>query len=306
MNRPLSRPLRVSLLLTLLSCASIAAEPGHPVTLWVAEGLSNRVYLLGSIHLLREQDHPLPSIIDAAYQDAETLFMELDMDDLDPVAVQALINRLGVMDDDRTLRKLLGEDAYAQAAKMAEALDLPLDMLAKSEPWLAAITIEQLALARIGFTPLYGIEMHMTAKATRDGKTIHGFETVDEQLRFLDGLPIDAQRTLLMQVLETASSIESSMDAIITAWRQGDLGFLQDTLMAELAQDPELYETLITDRNHRWADRIAALLDDRDDYLIIVGVLHLVGDEGVPELLIKRGIQVSQMREPGGSPGENP
>ncbi len=294
--------LLVSLLLALCSCATVAADLGHPVTLWLAEGLSNRVYLLGSMHMLRKQDHPLPSVIDAAYGDAETLFMELDMDDLDPVAAQAMINMLGVIDDDRTLRDLLGEDVYAQVAEAAEAIDIPLDMLAKSEPWLAAITIEQLVLARVGFTPLYGIEMYMSAKAAQDNKTIHGFETVDEQLRLLDGLSIDAQRTLLMQVLVAASTIKASMDEIISAWRQGDVRYLRDTLLAEIAEDPDLYETLITNRNHRWADRISALLDDRDDYLIIVGALHLIGDDGVPELLAKRGIRVSQMREPGDQP----
>ena len=36
---------------------------------WMAEGASNRVYLLGSVHLLRRQDHPLPQVIDAAYDD---------------------------------------------------------------------------------------------------------------------------------------------------------------------------------------------------------------------------------------------
>ncbi len=292
----------ISFLLALCSCAAVAADPGHPVTLWLAEGLSNRVYLLGSMHMLRKQDHPLPSVIDAAYGDAETLFMELDMDDLDPVAAQAMIKMLGVIDDDRTLRDLLGEDVYAQVAEAAEALDIPLDMLAKSEPWLAAITIEQLALARVGFTPLYGIEMYMSAKAAQDGKTIHGFETVDEQLRLLDGLSIDAQRTLLMQVLVAGRTIKSSMDEIISAWRQGDVRYLQDTLLAEIAEDPDLYGTLITNRNHRWADRISALLDDRDDYLIIVGALHLIGDDGLPELLAKRGIRVSQMREPGDQP----
>ena len=292
----------VSILLAFCSCATVAADLGHPVTLWMAEGLSNRVYLLGSIHMLRKQDHPLPSVIDAAYEDAETLFMELDMDDLDPVAAQATINRLGVIDDDRTLRDLLGEEVYAKAAEAAKAIDIPLDMLAKSEPWLAAITIEQLALARVGFTPLYGIEMYMSNKAAQDGKTIHGFESVDEQLRFLDGLSIDAQRTLLMQVLVTGSTIESSMDDIISAWRYGDVRYLQDTLLAEIAADPDLYQTLIANRNRRWADRIDALLSDRDDYLIIVGALHLVGDDGVPELLSKRGIRVSQMREPGDQP----
>jgi uncharacterized protein YbaP (TraB family) len=69
-------------------------------------------------------------------------------------------------------------------------------------------------------------------------------------------------------------------------------------MLEELAQQEELNKALVTDRNERWAARIAALLDDDDDYLIIVGALHLVGDKGVPNLLRQQGIGIYQLSEP--------
>ena len=42
---------------------------------------------------------------------------------------------------------------------------------------------------------------------------------------------------------------------------------------------------LIEARNRRWVERILALLDDDEDYLVVVGALHLVGDYGLPCLL---------------------
>src|SRR4249919_539617 len=56
-------------------------------SLWVIQGKQNTVYLLGSIHLLRASES-IPIEIDAAYRDADTLVMEIDMDDLDPLAAQ--------------------------------------------------------------------------------------------------------------------------------------------------------------------------------------------------------------------------
>ena len=106
----------------LISSTALADSGGHPVTMWMAEGATNRVYLLGSVHLLRKQDHPLPGVIDTAYDDAESLFMELDMDDLDPVYTQSAFNKAGVMTDGRTLKQLIGEDSYAQAEAAAEGL----------------------------------------------------------------------------------------------------------------------------------------------------------------------------------------
>ena len=276
---------------------AVADPAGHPVTMWMAEGAANRVYLLGSVHLLRRQDHPLPQVIDSAYDDAETLFMELDMDDLDPLAMQATINRLGMLEDDRTLADLMGTDLYAEALAVAEELDIPLEMLARTEPWYAAITVEQLALSRIGFNPLYGVEMHLMQKATRDGKPIYGFESVDEQLAFLDGLSLDAQRELLMQTLEESTSIRVIMDELIRAWRKGDIGYMEENLLADVANYPELYETIVAERNRNWVDTIDDLLDENDDYLVVVGALHLVGNDGVPNLLEQRGHTVIQMHE---------
>jgi uncharacterized protein YbaP (TraB family) len=283
--------------LLLLPLVSAADSGGHAVTLWMAEGASNTVYLLGSVHLLREKDHPLPSIIDAAYDDAETLFMELDMDDLDPIATQATINRLGMLDEDQSLRDVMGEDLYEDALRAAAALDIPLDMLAQTEPWFAAITVEQLALTRIGFNPLYGIEMHMMTKAIQDGKAIQGFESVEEQLEFLDGLSLEAQRDLLMQTLAEGADIRDMMDRLIEAWRMGDIAYMEENLLADIANYPELYESIVADRNRDWANTIDKLLKADEDYLVIVGALHLIGKDGLPRLLESRGYEVNQLHE---------
>jgi uncharacterized protein YbaP (TraB family) len=39
------------------------------------------------------------------------------------------------------------------------------------------------------------------------------------------------------------------------------------------------------------------LLGHSDDYLVIVGALHLIGEQGVPALLSGRGYDVAQMQQ---------
>ncbi|NCF13802.1 MAG: hypothetical protein GWP62_00745 [Gammaproteobacteria bacterium] len=287
-------------LLCILASSSWADESGHPVTMWQVDGKTNSVYLLGSIHMLREQDHPLPSVIDSAYDDAEIIIMELDMDDMDPAYTQMAFNRAGVRTDGTTLRELMGDDAYSRAEEAAAAVDIPLDMLAQSEPWLAAMTVEIMLLYRIGFNPMLGVEMTMTSRAARDGKPIEGLETVDEQLAFLDGLPLDVQSEMLIQTLAEGAALGDSIDAFIDAWHFGDMTILESGLLDSIREQSEFSEVLITGRNRRWADAIAGMLDDDQDYLVIVGALHLVGDEGVPALLAKRGLGIQQLSEPAG------
>lgn len=287
------------LVLALAVCSpAVADSETHPVTLWRAQGISNNVYLLGSIHLLREEDHPLPAAIDLAYEDADVLIMELDMDDIDSMAAQQLFNQSGVLRDGTTLRDLMGEELYRRAEIAAEANDIPLELLASSEPWLAAITVEMMSLFRIGFDPTLGVEMTMLARAVRDGKRIDGLEAVEEQLAFLDGLSLSAQRDMLIQTLEDSAQLRESIDEMIRAWRYGDIAFLESGLLDSYEGHDELIDALLTQRNRRWVAQIAELLDDQDDYLIIVGALHLVGEIGVPSLLAEKGVKIQQLSEP--------
>ena len=281
-----------------LALPAVAAEGGHPVTLWQLQGQHNVVYLLGSIHMLRPQDHPLPGVIDEAYREAEVLVMELDMDDMDPAVTQAAFNRAGLMTDGTSLRDLMGEMAYAEAERLAAEIDIPLDMLAQAEPWLAAMTVEMMLLYRVGFNPFLGIEMTMTTRAGTDGKPILGLESVEEQLSFLDNLSLEAQREMLLSALRQGATLEDTIDDLILAWREGDTEALEDGLVSSIASQEELNRALVVDRNRRWVTRILDLLDDDDDYLVVVGAMHLVGDEGVPRLLEDRGTHIRQLSEP--------
>ncbi len=281
----------------LIATALPAVAAAHPLSLWRIDGADNRVYLLGSVHLLREQDYPIPSAIYAAYEDADVLIMELDMDDLDPVRTQAIVNDLGLIKGGGTLRDLMGETLYAEAEQIAAELNIPLAMLTASEPWLAAITVEQLMLTRLGFNPAFGIEAHLAGRAGMDNKEILGLEDIEQQLGFLDSLSSDAQRSLLMQSLSEAQEIEPLMNRLIDAWRHGDVEFLESNMLDEMRQYAELYDALVVARNRDWTTQIRALLEDDRDYLIIVGALHLVGDDGVPAMLTDVGVEVVQLRQ---------
>ena len=288
--------------MTLLGCAAFSpvVHPdtgGHALPLWTLNGASNRVYLLGSVHMLRESDHPLPQAIYDAYEDAEALIMEMDITAIDPVATQAMINELGMIGDGRNLGDWLGPEDFAEAQRLAERADIPLSMLARAEPWFAAITIDSLMLMRLGFNPADGVEMRFADSAAKDGKPIAGLETERQQLEMLDGLSVRAQRDLLMQTLVESEDAAQSMNSLVSAWRIGDTAFLEGTLLEEVRSYPEIYQTIVVQRNENWLNTIVGLLDESDDYLVIVGAMHMIGESGVPELLRAKGYVVEQLRQ---------
>lgn len=291
------RQFLISMLFGVLSVGAAADEGGQPLSLWQVDGERNRVYLLGSIHMLRAQDYPLPAAIYDAYDDAEKLIMELDMDDINPVESQALSNELGLIHDGRSLSDLMGDELYAEAEQLAVAAQIPLALLANAEPWFAAMNVEIMLLMRMGFNPSLGVESNLLERAQSDNKEILGFETIRQQLEFLDGLSPEAQKEMLIQALADGADMREMMDGMIDAWRNGDVDYLEKNLLADMQDYPELNQTIVVDRNVNWTNAIEELLDDDMDYLIVVGTLHLVGEEGVPNQLAVRGHDVTQLRQ---------
>lgn len=267
---------------------SLAAAAEPSAVLWSLKGKTNTVYLLGSVHFLRPSEE-LPKAVDAAYVDAEQLLMEIDMDDLDPLHAQQVTLELGMLPVGQTLESELGAATYAKVSEHARSMGLDPMLLNRFRPWLAALTLVQLQLMKMGLDANSGIEQRFVARAAKDKKEIRGLETIREQLAMMANLPDKQQREFLLYSVEDTDRATREIDELIAAWRTGDTDRLANLLAEGFAQYPDLYRPITVDRNRKWIRPIEDLLDDRDDYLVVVGALHLVGKDSVVELLEKRG-----------------
>jgi uncharacterized protein YbaP (TraB family) len=270
-----------------------AAAPALP--LWELTGTSNRISLLGSIHFLRAADYPLAPAIRSALDQADVVLMEIDMDDLDPVASAVTVAALARDGRGRTLPELLGSRAWKAASAEARRLGIDLEPMAPFEPWYAAVMVTQLRLAQLGFDPSLGVESRMAADATARGKEIRGLETLESQLGTLDSLSADAQREFLQSTLEEAADIGDLADDMIASWKAGDVRALDADMLDGVREQPEVYRALIVRRNEHFAKAIGKLVDGNRDYLIVIGALHLVGPDSVLRLLEREGIRSRQI-----------
>jgi len=259
---------------------------------------AGELWLLGSVHYLREQDYPLPAVIDALYERADVLVMELDLDDLDPLSVQTQFMRSAMLPAAQTLSDVIPADLYASSEAAAAKLGLELSAFAKFEPWLVALTLMDLGMADLGYRSDRGIEQYLLKRSTRDGKPVYGLETLADQITVFDALEMPKQQALLAQTLQDMRSSAHDMDALLTAWRAGRLTELAADLSASFELFPELYEALVIERNSRWLTELERLLARRDRALVIVGALHLVGANNVVDSLRERGFSVEPYAAP--------
>jgi uncharacterized protein YbaP (TraB family) len=221
--------------------------------------------------------------------------MEIDLDEAgsDPLAMAADMQQAALLPEGQTLRGVLGGD-YASISERVRKSGLDLEDLDGFAPWFVAISLLELELAKRGFSAEYGIEQTLAARAVADHKPIDGLETAAQQFQMLASMPLAQQKRFLVMTLDESAQLDRELGEMLRAWQSGDTEALARLLSTEYAEFPDLYKRLTVDRNRAWVDRLAGLLGDRDDYLVVVGALHLVGPGSVVDLLRKRGYTVTQ------------
>jgi len=284
---------RLSVALAALVVALLArAAAADPAAWRIAGEHGGEVALLGSMHVLRASDYPLPPLVDQLYARADVLVMELDLDDLDPATEQAALVSAAVLPAGQTLPSVLDADLYRLAQRRSRELGVDLSLLDQTRPWFVAITLLDLGMHKIGFEAERGLEQYLVAKAKNDRKEIVGLETIEKQVGIFAALPPRDQRALLAQTLEELDTADATMSELTTAWRDGHLETMTEKLLADFDDFPQLYPALVTERNAAWTDEIERRLKDGRRYLVVVGALHLVGKDSVIERLGARGHRV--------------
>jgi len=282
--------------LGLLALALPAAVASADPAAWRVAGRNGgEVTLLGSMHVLRESDYPLPASVDALLERADAIVMELDLDDIDPLAQQRLIVNTAVLPQGQTLADVIDADLYRLLEQRSAELGIDLKLLERFEPWFLAITVLDQGLRKFGFQGEYGVELYVLEQAQRTGKEIVGLETLDFQIGIFDSLSPSSQQAMLAQTLDELEDADTAMAEMADAWRAGELEELSAELLAEFADFPGLYQTLVTKRNAVWAEALERMLRDGRRHLVVVGALHLVGDDNLVELLTARGLAVERI-----------
>ena len=281
-------------LLFVLFAAAGEASAQDKSFLWRVQSDKSNIYILGSVHFLKKENYPLNKTIEKAFDSTQKLVLEIDLKSEDAGAVQRVTLEKGIARD-RTLQQNVSPETYGLAEKRAQELGIDIRALSPLKPWLVALTMTALQLQKLGFDPNYGVDRYLVERAVKSGKTIVGLETVAFQIGLIDQLPERDQESMLRQSLKEMDLLDRGLDQIVGAWSTGDVTTLEGLLLSGMREYPAVHQTVIVDRNRRWLPRIEKMIELGESTLIAVGAAHLVGKDGVIELLKARGYTVEQM-----------
>lgn len=277
----------------------VAAHAESPV--WVIKGAKSTVYLAGYVRTLPQTDPKLPAAFDKAYADSATIVLEaapkgeLGMQDAQGLALMA-----GVATDDRPLSQQIGQERFDKLVKQAESFGMrDIDVaLERFQPWNAAQTVHSLQLKTLGYDANAGniVDLQIVDRARKEGKEITGFETLEEQVIRFAKLPMPQQIEFVDVTLIEMEDEPRKLNDIAGAWQSGNASKLASLLGAQYQQAPKVYATFLSDRNRAWVPQIQQMLKSGKNHMIVVGTLHIVGKDGLLELLKAKGISAQQMK----------
>lgn len=286
------------------AAATKAAAPPVPL-LWKVSDADNALYLLGSFHMLRPGDYPLSKDVDAAFDDAEALTFELSPEELLSPQLAAAMGQAALRTDGKPLNSELPDatiaklDAWMAANGAAlKKMGVPAQAFQMFEPWFVGMTISIVEMGKQGLDPELGLDMHLIGRAGKASKPTSGLEKGSEQIAVFDGMSKAEQRQMLEESLNDAVDAKAEIEKLHAAWRRGDQDALWNGMAADMRREyPQLYRRINVARNDTWVPKLQRMLDgeSEDDTLVVVGALHLLGDDGVVEKLRAKGYKVERV-----------
>lgn len=298
------RRLLLSALLAGIAGAVVAATPpagrAPPVPLlWKVSDGAAHLYLLGSFHLLRADDYPLSQDVDKAFADAERVVFELAPDEVESPALGARMLQVAQRRDGHVLSDELDAPTWAKLQAWAAHRNMPVASLQGYKAWFVGLSVGLAEMAGQGMDPALGLDRHFMVLAGKAGKPTAGLERAEDQVTMLDGMAPEEQRQLLAEALDDAEAGSAQSQRLHDAWRRGDARQLWDEMGRQMRHDyPALYKRINVERNARWTPALVGMLEAapaQGDTLVVVGALHLLGEDGVVARLRAKGYRVERI-----------
>lgn len=282
------------LLLILCGLSSIPAWAKDSTLYWVlSRDGAPAGYLLGTIH---SED---PRVLD--FSDA--FISQLTSND---VFAMEMVPNIPTMtrlmeymhyQDGTTLQSRIGPERFARLQRALAGYKVPADWVARMKVWAAMMTLS-VPPPETGFF----MDFSLSLRAAGAGMQVVGLETLEQQLSFLENMPMEQQIELLDHALEDFSQVADVHRQMIESYLSGDLNVLQKEAELQMSRlDPAsrqyFMEQGIDQRNLRMMEALKPHLGDGTVF-IAVGALHLPGDKGLISLLREQGLDVTPLPLP--------
>ncbi|RPE03627.1 conjugal transfer protein TraB [Candidatus Pantoea deserta] len=230
------------------------------------------LHLVGSIHMGTRDMQPLPARLLRQLQKADALIVEAD--------ITQGGSPFDTAEEREPLSVRLTPDEQTRLTALCNELHLSLSMFDTLPAWQIALMLQAQQAQRLGLRPDYGIDYQLLQAAKTLNKPIIELEGADTQIALLKSLPDDGM-ALLQDTLTHWHTNARLLQLMVSWWL--DAPPREPHIALPSTFSSALNDTLISQRNALWRDRLRALPSGH--YVVAVGALHLYGEENLLMLL---------------------
>lgn len=288
----------LALLLSAAICLPSYTQAAGKCFLWKVQSQRATVYLLGSMHMGEAKMYPLDKTIEDAFASSDHLVLEVNMGPENQAKALGLILAKATYDQGDTLQSKLSRNTYGKLADYLKKQEQPVDAMSKFRPWFVMLQLLEFEMAKLGFSPAFGIENHLMSHV--GSKTILELETIEEQLNLLSSGTDMEQELDMIDGLEQLPRTEILMKRMVDAWINGDVAAMDRIITESLPKSTQLQKrnkSLLDDRNINMARKIEEYLKTDKTYFVTVGSAHLTGKKSIISLLQAKGYRPNQMNK---------
>ncbi len=240
--------------------------------------LKKTSYLYGTMHITSKQQLPIYEKAKEKLSISKLYLMELDPAKMNSPAMYGKL----MLPDNKTLKDYMSVKDYdALSIKFNAITGYQLLMFEKFQPIMIESIIE--IMETKNKTDSFGVimmDMELSLVAKQNNIQTKGIETPTEQIDAMLRIPVEDQLEILLAGWQDTNQDTEDLYA------KNDIDSLY--LATVSAMPATARKALITDRNQIMADRINLLIK-KQSVFIAVGAAHLGGEEGVVNLLRRKG-----------------
>ena len=269
--------------------SSAAAKP----PIWIVRDKDSEMVLFGSVHALPATLDWRPAALDAALKAAADLWFEFPSANPDPDAARRSA-AAAQLPAGQQLSKLLAPADAQRLQRLVARYRLDPAYVERLKPWMAELVVSQAVLGRTaGAYGDYSVESAVQA-LTPARVQRRALETSTQQLALYQDPPMAAQVADLSRAMATLEKDPAAYKRVLDAWMSGDVRRLEQVAVEpERRADPAGFARMVTARTAAWVPKLDARLKGKGRTVVIVGVGHLVGRDGLPARLRALGYSVT-------------
>lgn len=260
---------------------AVASGSNENSLLWEisGNGLSKPSYLYGTIHMICGNDYFLSEKAKRAFNASENLVLEIDFSDLNEVANM----QKAAMGSEPLSKKL--------TAKQLSDLDLILQkntgMTIQQVDNFSMLTVLSLiSMKSFGCENLKVYEMEFIGLAKESKKKMGGLETIEAQIQFLNKAYSNDEMIAMLQYTNAEETKK-----MVQFYVKENLPELYKQITAPKLMNENSKKWVLNARNSNWAAKMPEIMKNQSTFFA-VGAAHLMGEEGLINLLRKEGYSV--------------